>query len=80
MKLHARLRRLERTTVDAGCPACRERRGRIVLLTGQRLPDGTLAPVEDEPMPCVRCGQVPEQIIEVIEGIEPAAAEWTSPS
>ena len=80
MKLHARLRRLERTTVDADCPACRERRGWTVLLTARRLPDGTVAPVEGEPQPCVRCGQVPEQIIEVVEVIEPAAAEWSSPS
>ena len=83
MNLRARLQRLERTTVVAGCPACRERRGRTVLWTAQRLPDGTLAPGEpgeDEPQPCVRCGQIPEQIIKVLEVIEPAAAEWTSPS
>ena len=78
MNLRARLQRLERSRVVAGCPACRERRGRTVLLTAQRLPDGTLAPGEDEPQPCVRCGQIPEQIIEIIEVIEPAEAEWTS--
>jgi hypothetical protein len=80
MNLRARLRRLERTTIVAGCPACRERRGRTVLLTARGLPDGTLAPGEDEPQPCVSCGQIPEQIIKVLEVIEPAAAEWSSPS
>jgi hypothetical protein len=80
MNLRARLRRLERTTIDAGCPACRERRGWTVLLTARRLPDGTVAPVEGEPQPCVRCGQVPEQIIAVVEVIEPAVADRTSPS
>ena len=80
MNLRARLQRLERTTVVAGCPACRERRGRTVLLTARRLPDGTVPLVDGEPRPCVRCGQIPEQIIEVVEVIEPAAAEWTSSS
>jgi hypothetical protein len=76
-----RLQRLERNTVDAGCPACHERRGRIVLLTARRLPDGAAVSVEDRPLPCDRCEQVPEQISEVIEPVmEPstgqAACRW----
>ena len=67
MKLRARLQRLERNTVAAGCPACRDRRGRIVLRTATPLPDGTVVWDEDEPKPCMRCGLIPEQIIEVVE-------------
>lgn len=74
MSLRSRLLRLERNMVDAGCPGCRDRRGRIVLLTARRQPDGKVVVQEQEPQPCVHCGQVPEQIIEVIEIIvdEPA--------
>jgi hypothetical protein len=69
MSLRTRLQRLERNTVDRGCPACRDRRGKTVFLTAEQLPDGTVVAVEDEPQPCARCGQVPEQIIEVIESV-----------
>lgn len=69
MKLWRRLQRLEQQAVDAGRPACRDRRGRIVLRTAKRLPDGTVVVVEEEPQPCARCGQVPEQIIEVVETV-----------
>ncbi|HEY7159180.1 MAG TPA: hypothetical protein VH575_34870 [Gemmataceae bacterium] len=69
MSLRTRLQRLERKVVDPGCPACRDRRGRIVFVMAQRLPDGTVVPQEEEPQPCARCGQVPEQIIEVIETV-----------
>ena len=69
MSLRTRLRRLEQTQMDAGCPACCDRRGRIVLLTARRLPDGTVVSADDEPQPCARCGQVPEQIIEVVETV-----------
>ncbi len=67
MSLRTRLQRLERNAVDAGCPACRDRRGRIVWVTAQRLSDGTVVAEEAELQPCARCGQVPEQIIEVVE-------------
>jgi hypothetical protein len=69
MSLRTRLQRLERNTADAGCPACRDRRGRIVLLTAERLPDGTVVAVENEPQACTRCGQIPEQIIQIIESV-----------
>ena len=76
MKLRIRLQRLERSTVDLGCPACRDRRGRIVLVTAQRLRDGTVVAIEEEPQPCARGRQVPEQIIEVVETVvdEPTSA------
>lgn len=69
MRLRRRLQRLEQQAVDAGCPACRDRRGRIVLRTAKRLPDGTVVTVEEEPQPCPRCGRIPEQIIEVVETV-----------
>jgi hypothetical protein len=70
MNLRTRLQRLEqRAGGVGGCPACRDRRGRIVLVTAQRLPDGTVVADEDGPQPCARCGQVPEQIIEVVETV-----------
>ena len=69
MSLRGRLQRLERTKIEAGCPACRDRRGRIVLVTARRLPDGTVVAVEEKPQPCAQCGQIPEQIIEVIESV-----------
>jgi hypothetical protein len=66
MSLRTRLQPLERNTDDAGCPACRDRRGRIVLVTARQLPDGTLVSEEKEPQPCAHCGQVPEQLIEAV--------------
>jgi hypothetical protein len=66
MSLRTRLQRLERHRVEEGCPACRDRRGRIVLWTAERLPDGTAVGVEKEPQACTRCGQIPEQILEVV--------------
>jgi hypothetical protein len=69
MSLRTHWQRLERKTVDAGCPACRDRRGRIVFRTARPLHDGTIGSVEDEPQPCLRCGQIPKQIIEIVEMI-----------
>jgi hypothetical protein len=69
MSLRARLQRLERRKIEIGCPACRDRRGRIALVTARRLPDGTVVAEEGEPQPCARCGQVPEQIIEVVKSV-----------
>lgn len=69
MRLRTRLQRPEQKKVDGGCPACRDRRGRIVLLTAEQLPDGTVTLVDGQPTPCACCGQVPEHIIEVIESV-----------
>ncbi len=67
VKMRNRLRRLEQAVPDPGCPACRGRRGRIVLTRARRLADGTLASPEGRPGPCGRCGKVAEFIIEVVE-------------
>jgi hypothetical protein len=40
------LRRLEQRVPDAGCLACRDRRGRIVFAETERLADGSLVLVE----------------------------------
>jgi hypothetical protein len=65
MKLRTRLQKLERSRTFAGCPVCRHRRV-IVLRTCTPLPDGTVVWDVDEPQPCTRCGQIPEQLIKVI--------------
>ena len=63
MTLRTRLRSLEHTVGAAGCPACRDRRCFSVLAT----PRGDTAVLPDDwPAPCPRCGDVPEQIIEII--------------
>lgn len=67
MSLRTRLHRLEGHAVARGCPACRERSGQVVLVTYRELPGGAVAPYADGPTPCPRCGEVPEQVIEVIE-------------
>lgn len=72
MSLRTRLQQLERYTVDRGCPACRDRRGRVVWVTAQRLPDGTVVVEKTELQPCARCGQVPEQVIVVVEEVAEA--------
>ena len=71
---------------DNGCPACRDRRGRIVFTTSQRMPDGTTTPEGDWPAPCEACGVVPERILEMVKplaGCEDAARpenRWTEPA
>jgi hypothetical protein len=62
-KLNTRLQRLEQRVGEPGCPACRDRRGFHVMVTAERLPDGTLTyPNDDMPKPCEKCGEIPEAI------------------
>jgi hypothetical protein len=65
MRLRTRLQKLEQSRTFVGCPACRHRRV-IVTRTCTPLPDGSVVWDVDKPQPCARCGQIPEQIIEVI--------------
>jgi hypothetical protein len=65
-KLDARLLRLERVQL-AGCPDCRERRGLIWIHTSREVPDGMVVHSEGTPLPCARCGLVPEQVLEIVE-------------
>jgi hypothetical protein len=67
MKLKTRLQRLERSAViDHGCPACRDRRGRHVLVDATRNADGTITDLDDAPAPCSACGKVPEFIVRAV--------------
>jgi hypothetical protein len=78
MNLHNRLRRLERD-VGTGCPACRDRRGLVVV---RRRRQGTSLPWL-EPSSCVRCGEVPEQVLELEEIVitsRQEAKQWVTRS
>jgi hypothetical protein len=66
VRLHHRLNRLEQRVPDSGCPGCRDRRGRSVLVESERLPDGSVVLWNKEPEACVLCGLVPEFIVKVI--------------
>ena len=77
MKLRARLQRLERSSAfDGHCPACRPRRGTSVTVFSEERDDGTVTEPEGMPLPCERCGEVPEQVFHVLEVVVggPAAA------
>jgi hypothetical protein len=68
MKLRHRLVRLEQR-LPAGCPACRHRRGLVALVTVREEPDEPAALPEGAPLQCAVCGNVPEQIIEIVEQV-----------
>jgi hypothetical protein len=69
ISLRTRLQRLEQNVVDAGCPACCDRRGQTLVRVAEPLADGTVAPVDDLPPPCARCGQISERVINVVETV-----------
>jgi hypothetical protein len=66
-RLNARLRRLEQIEGVGGCPACRDRRGRVAVHTYRQMADGSVRPHGDAPQPCDVCGEVPEEVIEIVE-------------
>ncbi len=80
MRLKARLGRLEQhlTGGKGGCRACRERRGRTVLIGAQETPDGTVVPDESVPEPCPQCGKVPERVIAVLEEVVTGCEQMTA--
>jgi hypothetical protein len=52
MSIRSRLVRLERTEKETPpCPACRDRRGRIALVSATERPDGQTVREEDLPAP-----------------------------
>ena len=68
MRLRVRLQRLERDKgIDRGCPVCRARRGLTAMVDVTPLQEGMVADAADAPMPCERCGVVPESAIEIVE-------------
>ena len=69
MTLKSRLRRLNRELRPHVCPECQDRRGRVVLVVNRRSADGTIATENDGPTPCSRCGEVPEQVVGIVEEI-----------
>ena len=69
MSLRTRLQRLERNVIDDGCPACRDRRGQILVRVAELLHDGSVVTVNDLPRLCARCGQIPERVIQVVETV-----------
>ena len=70
MRRRQRLERLERhvagTALACHCPGCFHRQGRIAMVIAR--PDGSTA-TSDRPAPCSLCGQVPEQILTIVERI-----------
>jgi hypothetical protein len=79
MRLRTRLEKLERSRpVDRGCPGCRDRRGRHLLVNVTEFADGTVAyPDNDAPVPCAQCGVVPEFLIQIVtEVVESTAAAY----
>ena len=68
MCLRARLHKLEHNkAIDRGCPVCRARRGLTAMVDVTPMPEGMVADAADAPMPCERCGVVPESAIEIVE-------------
>jgi hypothetical protein len=66
MRISGRLSRLERR-VGTGCLDCRHRRGYAFVHISRQAPDGSAHGEKEAPRPCSRCGQVPEEVIEVVE-------------
>jgi hypothetical protein len=60
---------------EAGYPACRDRRGRVVLVSGRLGDDGAVAWQRELPPACAGCDEAPEDIIEIVEQIVPARGE-----
>ena len=75
MRLYQRLQRLEQQVGDRGCPECRQRRGRTALLLAERLPDGRSRAIGVGPVPCSRCGDVPEQVVRLVKVVVAAGPE-----
>jgi hypothetical protein len=40
-----------------------------VLLSAEEQPDGTIVLLDPRPVPCTRCGAVPDQVIELVEQV-----------
>jgi hypothetical protein len=70
------LAKLERNAVfDGGCPACRHRRGQLVTVFSEEQDDGTITEPEGPPSVCARCGEVPEQVVRVVEVVVDSPAD-----
>jgi hypothetical protein len=76
-RLNARLRKLEQNVITVGCPECGHRRVYATLHVSRQLVDGTVVSEGPEPSPCGRCGEVPEQVIHVVEVVVNDRADLT---
>lgn len=74
MRIRAILAKLERRLGAGDCPFCRSRRRDTVLMAAEPLPSETSNALEAYPAPCPRCGNIPEQVIELAEVILDAEA------
>jgi hypothetical protein len=81
MNLRGRINRLAAAArrqglwLEGRCPACRDRRGRVVLVSGRLGDDGAVAWKRELPPACAVCGEVSEDIIEIVDQIVPARGE-----
>jgi hypothetical protein len=66
MTLRSRLKHLERNLGTPGCPECQHRRG-LTMLVRVREGEDEQGVGSDWPAPCPRCGEVSEQILEIVE-------------
>jgi hypothetical protein len=70
--LRTRVNRLETTARrqrlfdPSRCPGCCHR-VQAVLVRARRYPDGTEVTDPAMPAPCLECGRVPEQVIQIVE-------------
>jgi hypothetical protein len=65
-RMKARLRRLEQVVGVDSCPACRDRRGRLVVLRSfHESPNSAVESLGEEPPPCALCGEVPEEVVRI---------------
>jgi hypothetical protein len=60
---------------EAECPACRDRRKESVVVRGRSGDNGEVNWDWEGPTPCAVCGEVTEEVIEIIEQIVPARGE-----
>jgi hypothetical protein len=69
MSLKSRVSRLSRNLQPDVCPACRDRRGGVVIVAGHNGRHGTFVPDRPPPEPCAICGEVPEKLLVIVEGL-----------
>jgi hypothetical protein len=54
---------------EAGCPACRDRRKESVVVRGRSGDNGEVNWDWEGPPPCAVCGEVTEEVVEIIEQV-----------
>ena len=74
MRIRAILAKLERRLGVGGCPCCRSRRHDTLLVAAEPTQDEINTALEAYPDPCPRCGDIPEQVIELTEVVVAAEA------